>query len=139
MPTALFQEACGFDERFDGYGWEDIELGYRLVEQKKIPLYYLPEAVNYHYHVLSDAEEIRRCEPKGASAVVLLRMHPELRNFLGLHPFLLSLFEWMDRPRWEQQAWSSLQRPVSRFRRQIAKWWLGEIFYRRGARRILEH
>ena len=57
FPKALFMQENGFNEVFMSYGWEDIELGYRL-EQKKVPLRYLKSAVNYHYHVISKKKKL---------------------------------------------------------------------------------
>ena len=37
FPKSLFEEEKGFSEAFKGYGWEDLELGYRL-SKKSIPL-----------------------------------------------------------------------------------------------------
>ncbi len=89
LPKALFEKFKGFDTDFKGYGWEDLELGYRM-SQMKIPHFYLKNAINYHYHVITEEEEIRRSVDKGKSAKVFLEKHPELKWFLGCNP--LSLF-----------------------------------------------
>ncbi len=91
LPKSLFQDLEGFDPDFTGYGWEDLELGYRL-SQKKYPLYYLKPAINYHYHVVTQEEEISRCKKKGESAKILLSKHPELKLFLGLNPLSIWIF-----------------------------------------------
>ena len=59
FPKSWFEKEGGFSEDFQNYGWEDLELGYRF-SQKKYPHYYLKKAVNYHYHVISEEEEIKR-------------------------------------------------------------------------------
>lgn len=89
FPKSLFMQENGFDMDFLGYGWEDLELGYRL-QQKKIPLKYLKSAINYHYHVVTETDEISRNVKKGESAKIMLQKHPELKWFLGLNP--LSVF-----------------------------------------------
>ncbi len=91
FPKALFTAENGFDMDFLGYGWEDLELGYRL-QQKKIPLRYLKSAINYHYHVVSENDEIKRNIKKGESAQIMLRKHPELKWFLGLNPLSVMVY-----------------------------------------------
>ena len=81
----LFMKFGGFNMDFQGYGWEDLELGYRL-EQEKVPLRYLKTAKNYHYHVISEEKWIDINIQKGKSAQVMLKLHPELKWFLGLNP-----------------------------------------------------
>ena len=84
LPTALFQ-AYQFSEDFTGYGWEDLELGYRL-HQDNYPLYFLPTAINYHFHVVDKMTALDRDYQKGCGARIFLDKHPELKWFLGLHP-----------------------------------------------------
>lgn len=91
MPKELFLAQGGFDENFTGYGWEDLELGYRLSKQG-VPLFYLPTAINYHYHVVSQTDEISRNIAKGQSAKYFLQKHPNLKWFLGANPFSVWLF-----------------------------------------------
>lgn len=86
FPKSLFDSEQGFSESFKNYGWEDLELGYRLLEKRKIPLLYLKTAINYHYHVISKEEEVDRCFLKGESADILIQKHPELKLFLGINP-----------------------------------------------------
>ncbi|RAP34492.1 hypothetical protein DID77_00945 [Candidatus Marinamargulisbacteria bacterium SCGC AG-439-L15] len=85
FPKSIFDSEGGFSEDFLNYGWEDLELGYRL-SKKKVPLYYLKSAINYHYHVITEDEEIQRNVAKGASAAILIRKHPALKTFCGLNP-----------------------------------------------------
>jgi glycosyltransferase involved in cell wall biosynthesis len=85
FPKVLFEQENGFDQAFQVYGWEDLDLGYRF-SKKKIPLYYLKNAQNYHYHVITRDEEIERNVKKGESAKIFLERNPELKLFLGLNP-----------------------------------------------------
>jgi glycosyltransferase involved in cell wall biosynthesis len=48
VPVALIEEAGRFDERFREYGWEDLELGYRL-RRMNVPSILTRDAVVYHY------------------------------------------------------------------------------------------
>jgi glycosyltransferase involved in cell wall biosynthesis len=50
-----------FDEDFGGYGYEDLELGYRLI-RKGLRLLYNPHAVGYHYKHISFADACRRAQ-----------------------------------------------------------------------------
>jgi len=85
FPKSIFEQASGFSLDFKNYGWEDLEFGYRLFKQK-VPFYYLKEAINYHYHVISDDEQIDRKYNMGQSAQIFYQKHPELKWFLGLNP-----------------------------------------------------
>jgi hypothetical protein len=91
FPKKLIEEMGGFDESFTGYGWEDLELGYRL-HQKKIPLKFLPTAINYHYHVVDDQAYQERNIQKGLSAQHLIQKHPALKTFVGDHVLSRFLF-----------------------------------------------
>lgn len=50
-----------FDESFRAYGYEDVELGYRLVN-KGLRILYNPQAIGYHYKHYSYADACRRQE-----------------------------------------------------------------------------
>lgn len=76
-----------FDEAFQGYGFEDLELGYRL-QKAGIQIYYLAEALNYHVHPRTfDAQaEVQRMA--GHNAVLFYRKHKDwrIRWLLGMSP-----------------------------------------------------
>ncbi len=131
LPKSLFEEQGGFDEDFQGYGWEDIELGYRLFNQN-IPLYYLKEAINYHYHVVTPDEEIKRNVDKGRSAKLLLKKHKELKWYLGLNPVAIFIFK-------QIKSDGGLYRLMARFyasstpiKHKIGFWFLKEYYYLSG-------
>jgi len=88
-----FEKAGKFDENFLAYGWEDIELGYRL-KNMKIPLIYNPYAVNYHYHFVSDQDMLKRKFNMGKSAAYFYQKHPnfEIKMFLGMNPAAMFIF-----------------------------------------------
>jgi glycosyltransferase involved in cell wall biosynthesis len=93
LRKAIFEESGGFDENFRVYGWEDIELGYRLA-QKKIPLIYNPAAVNYHYHIVSQEGMLERKYNMGKSAAYFYKKHPNftIKMFLGMNPLAMGIF-----------------------------------------------
>ncbi len=71
-----------FDEDFDGYGWEDIELGFRL-ENAGVNLFYNPGAVGYHHHPVNVSSFCKRQQNVGKTSSVFLKKHPQLSGFLG--------------------------------------------------------
>ncbi|MDI6731161.1 MAG: glycosyltransferase [Candidatus Margulisbacteria bacterium] len=89
----LLIQAGLFDEAFSGYGWEDIELGYRL-HQMKIPLYYLPSAVNFHNHPVTAVDMLKRKYEMGKSAAYFYQKHPnfEIKMFLGMNPIAMGIY-----------------------------------------------
>lgn len=89
-------EAGLFDENFRGYGWEDIELGYRL-HQMNLPLYYLPSAVNYHEHPVSQEGMVKRKYEMGKSAALFYKKHPNywVRMFIGMNPLAMGIFHFL--------------------------------------------
>jgi hypothetical protein len=59
-----------FDEDFRGYGWEDVELGYRLMK-KGFRLLYNSDAIGHHYKHMSFADVCRRAELVCAASALL--------------------------------------------------------------------
>jgi GT2 family glycosyltransferase len=59
LKTEFLRENGTFDEDFRSYGYEDIELGYRLTK-KGLRLLYNPDALGYHYKYMSFADLCRR-------------------------------------------------------------------------------
>lgn len=80
----FFLESGGFDEDFQEYGWEDIELSTRLVE-KGMRLIYEPRAVSYHDHPTSMSSFIDRQRKVGCSAWSFYLKHPEMAEFLSIN------------------------------------------------------
>lgn len=72
-----------FDTRFSGYGWEDIELGYRLEKEVKLKLYYNSWALGYHHHYMEDSSLKSRMESIGKSAWLIDGKYPELKKVPG--------------------------------------------------------
>lgn len=59
-----------FDESFSSYGWEDIELGYRLMKQG-LTLHYQPQALAWHDHFMDEKDFKKRMHSIGKGAVKL--------------------------------------------------------------------
>jgi glycosyltransferase involved in cell wall biosynthesis len=85
-----------FDENFRDYGWEDLELGYRL-HQMKVPLFYLPSAVNHHHHYVAGAGMAERKYAMGKSAALFYKKHPrlEIKLFLGINPLAMGIYHFL--------------------------------------------
>jgi glycosyltransferase involved in cell wall biosynthesis len=69
-----------FDEDFKKYGWEDIELGYRLEKDEDMKLYYNPRAIGYHHHHIEEDSFQHRMHAVGKSAHIFHKKHPELHK-----------------------------------------------------------
>jgi len=127
----LFELEGGFSLDFKSYGWEDLELGYRL-KKRGIPLYYLTTAKNIHYHVVSDDEAVERKFNMGQSAQIFLSKHPELKWFLGLNPLSVMVRKLL----WHQhplvQGIRALQGSRLPLIKRFSYWFMGEFNYLSG-------
>jgi len=96
LTKKAFEEAGGFDENFSVYGWEDIELGYRL-SKMGVKLIYSPDAINYHYHFVGSEDMQKRKYNMGQSAAYFYKKHPnfEIKMFLGMNPVAMSAFNFL--------------------------------------------
>ena len=95
-PKDVIVKAGGYDQDFSGYGWEDIELGYRL-SKMRVPLLFLPEAKNYHYHALEEQRSLDRKYKMGISASLFYKKHPNftIKMFLGMNPLAMGIYRLM--------------------------------------------
>ncbi|MFQ3574538.1 MAG: hypothetical protein SNJ53_07900, partial [Thermodesulfovibrionales bacterium] len=73
-----------FDEDFNVYGWEDIELGYRL-QQKGMHIIYNSKAKAEHYHKMNTFSFCKRQVNVGMGAHTIFSKHPELYRLLNTH------------------------------------------------------
>ncbi len=73
-------EKYPFDPSFSGYGWEDIELGYRLFKRVGLKIYYNPKAIGYHDHVMTEEGMASRMRSIGAAAHIIHKKYPELNK-----------------------------------------------------------
>ncbi len=78
LKKSLFEKEK-FSSQFTDYGWEDIELAYRLWSKHEMRLYYEPKAVAFHHHMMSEKDLEKRMETVGRSAIVFESLHPKLQ------------------------------------------------------------
>lgn len=69
-----------FDLSFSKYGWEDIELGYRLEKEKNMKMTFNVQAVGYHVHPMDESGLQRRMMMIGRSAHIIDAKYPELKK-----------------------------------------------------------
>lgn len=67
-----------FNEKFRAYGWEDMELGYRLWKNHGMKLFYEPNAKAHHHHLIPEADLPKKMRKVGSSALKFQKLHPEL-------------------------------------------------------------
>lgn len=84
LPRAVLGSSP-FDESFTAYGWEDVELGYRL-SRKGLRLLYYPAAAAEHLHPMDLTTLFERQRTVGRGVHTLLRLHPELTGSPHLSP-----------------------------------------------------
>jgi glycosyltransferase involved in cell wall biosynthesis len=79
-----------FDESFTGYGWEDVELGYRLA-RAGVKILYEPLAVNYHCQDVPHEDQKEKMRLAGRSTARFYRKHPDFTVMVNLGMSPLSL------------------------------------------------
>ena len=127
-PKEALVKTGGFDQTFSGYGWEDVELGYRL-SKLKVPLLFLPEAKNYHYHDLKEQRSLERKYKMGISAALFLSKHPNftIKMFLGMNPLAMGIYRLFKRlPKFTK--WLETRAKTG----SVARYLTEEIYYRNG-------
>jgi len=94
-------ESGMFDECFQDYGWEDIELGYRLA-RRGVHINYARSAVNYHLHPVSLEKKCDIMKKAGQSAVKFYRKHKDwkIKYLLGMNPVSLMLHSFIKPDGW---------------------------------------
>lgn len=82
-----------FDESFDQWGGEDLDLGVRI-ERAGIPIYGEPDAIAIHHHFRSIEAVLKNVEAYGFGSIpILLRKHPQLFRELNLDRLFSNPFE----------------------------------------------
>ena len=87
-----------FDLTFDRYGFEDIELGYRLFENG-VRIFYDPDLVAYHHHIYADVDKFcNRQNSAGDQMVVFASLHDKVKHnkAMGIDLFEKALFDYVE-------------------------------------------
>lgn len=82
-PRQVLLDVGGFDQAFQGYGHEDLELGYRI-QKAGLQIEYAPEAINYHWHPVPFPEQCSKMYLAGRSTVTFYRKHKDRRICLTM-------------------------------------------------------
>lgn len=91
LPTGAYRRVGGFGHATEGYGGEDLWLGWRL-HSVGVPFRGLPEARVVHLGPDPQRSgDARKAYQAGANAVRIARREPALAWRLGVHPVLLTL------------------------------------------------
>ena len=78
MKKSFFEKEW-FDENFTCYGWEDVEIGYRLWKNHNMQLFYEPKAIGYHHHEIPESDLKKKMNNIGKSAVHFKKLQPEIK------------------------------------------------------------
>lgn len=120
-----------FDEDFSGYGWEDIELGYRLMNAG-LELIYQPQALAWHDHFMEASDLKKRMNSVGKGALLLEEKCPGI----GVVPqgFKLFLLNLIGHP--FSTEFLALLSPFSGFFKRIHWWALTKRYFLEGLRSV---
>ena len=78
LKKSFFEREC-FNEDFRFYGWEDIELGYRLWKKHDMQIYYEPQVIAFHHHEIQPSELPKKMQNIGKSAIHFQRLQPDIQ------------------------------------------------------------
>lgn len=131
----IIMKAGLFDENFKEYGWEDIELGYRL-NKMGITLRFLPSALNHHLHPVEKKDFLQIMYKMGKSAIIFYKKHPNLqiKLYLGLNPIAMGMHAFIQKHQWLYH-YIEKKSPTAPFYRYI----LEQYYYLTGAKEALAH
>jgi len=86
VPREAFLAIGGFDEKFSAYGFEDMEVAFRLEDKQGLRFYALPEPVPVHVHHHTMSEYFaKKIECGRHSLPHMARLHPGRIPEMQLH------------------------------------------------------
>lgn len=107
-----------FDKRFTEYGWEDIELGYRLWDKHGMNLYYEPDAKALHHHLMPDEALEGRMRAVGRSAVTFEKLQPEVKVIpRGIKKLAIKMATLLPLPSFKLDSWRAFLQGVNEARK----------------------
>lgn len=71
---------CPFSEKYDRYGWEDLDLGCRLAKEFNLTLHVLPGVVGHHHHKYSGEQILQREFLVGRGYATFIEFYPEVKS-----------------------------------------------------------
>jgi glycosyltransferase involved in cell wall biosynthesis len=77
----FFKRIGGFDEKFEGYGWEDPELGLRI-EANSGQIGFVKTGGLIHYHDKEVSEWVSQLENSGKNLNYLIEKHPRFKKLI---------------------------------------------------------
>jgi hypothetical protein len=78
MPTEVLKKEK-FSTDFNEYGWEDTELGARLLANRGLKIYFTELAPAFHHHEISEADFFKRMETVRKTAEIFQQKHPDIK------------------------------------------------------------
>jgi glycosyltransferase involved in cell wall biosynthesis len=134
IPADLLREVGGFDENFDTYGNEDVELGVRL-RAAGVDFAYDARAEAQQEYAKQLHELAEDTLAKGVTTVLLARTHPDLFSLLRLAAPSESSRPWLAARSvllWLTRRWTRLPGLIFRLaqRAESAGLWRQPLFYR---------
>lgn len=125
VPRAAILAAGGFDPAFVGYGREDYELGFRLLE-RGLRFVHEPRAVGVHRYRKPVLEWVRQFRGTGKADVIFARKHPRIAGeVMNLSPF--------PRVPFDTAAVSASEQAVVRLNRMGGRIWEGAAGFAQAA------
>jgi GT2 family glycosyltransferase len=82
LPRGALLEVAGFDQRFSGYGWEDLDLALRLAD-RGLRFEHRPGLLVWHSHVYRFGDSVARMRAVGRGARLLHVLHDHRRPLPG--------------------------------------------------------
>lgn len=124
-PREALRAAGGFDPAFVGYGREDYELGYRLL-QRGLRFVHEPRAIGLHRYRKPVLEWVRQFRGTGKADVIFARKHPDIAGeVMNLSPF--------PRVPFDTVAVAASEQAVVRLNRMGGKIWEGAAGFAQAA------
>jgi hypothetical protein len=84
IPTNVLKASRGFSEKFVGWGYEDIELGYRLETNYGLKIIHSKLPTSIHNHEKSMETYLENLKDKGKNSLRLFKIHPEIIDYIDL-------------------------------------------------------
>lgn len=86
VPRKAFVDVGGFDEKFSAYGFEDMEVAFRLEDEAAVTFHALtfPVPVHVHHHTLGQYLD-KKVECGRHSLGLMARLHPQRLHEMSLH------------------------------------------------------